>query len=225
MANFASIELEVTGVSDLNSSFQVKLVNATRSVDVTYTWICKTVRTAAFQFTQGADITEQTDNLFDAINADISNSSNSSWIFTGGIDDDTVTIEANEFGWVITDEGSSGTTNITPTEVPEVLPTKNFELTGYSLDTAVAPCSDIEVTITENDASGPAIAGAMVYGNWSGAYSGTVSGTADSGGKVSFRTSFIRGSGIVTFTVTKIVKNGQEYILSGETSESISGGR
>jgi serine protease len=77
------------------------------------------------------------------------------------------------------------------------------------------------VTITENNASGLAIAGAMVYGNWSGAHSGTVSGTADRGGKVSFKT-IVRGSGIVTFTVTKIVKNGQEYILSGETSESIS---
>jgi len=81
------------------------------------------------------------------------------------------------------------------------------------------------VTITENDASGPAIAGATVYGKWSGAYSGTVSGTANSGGKVSFTTRLmsIKESGMVTFTVTKIVKNGQEYILSGETSDSIGG--
>jgi len=80
------------------------------------------------------------------------------------------------------------------------------------------------VTVTENDASGPAIAGATVYGNWSGAYSRTVSGTTNSAGEVSFGTSFIRDSGIVTFTVTQVVKNGQEYILSGETSDSISWG-
>jgi serine protease len=80
------------------------------------------------------------------------------------------------------------------------------------------------VTITETNASGPAITGARVYGNWSGAYSRAVSGTTGSGGKVSFITSFIRGSGTVTFTVNKIVKNGQEYVLSGETSESTSGG-
>jgi len=36
--------------------------------------------------------------------------------------------------------------------------------------------------------------------------------------------SFIRGSGTVTFAVDKAVKDSQEYILDGETSESISGG-
>ena len=151
MANTAQIQLEFTGVSDLNASFQVKFVNTSRSIDVTFTWTCKTLRTLAFQYTQGADIIEQTDNLFDAGNADISNSSISAFIFTGGIDDDTVTFEADEFGWVITDEGSTGTTNITPLEVPEVLPTKNFELLNFSLATAAAPCADIQVTITEND--------------------------------------------------------------------------
>jgi serine protease len=79
------------------------------------------------------------------------------------------------------------------------------------------------VTVTENNASGLAIAGATVYGNWSGAYSKTVSGTTDNGGKVSFTTGSIKKSGIVTFTVTKIVKNGQEYVLSGEASDSING--
>jgi serine protease len=80
------------------------------------------------------------------------------------------------------------------------------------------------VTITENNASGLAIVGATVYGNWSGTYSRTASGTTDNGGKVSFTTSSIRGSGTVTFTVTRIVKNGVEYVLSGETSDSTSGG-
>jgi len=79
------------------------------------------------------------------------------------------------------------------------------------------------VTITENNASGPAIAGATVYGSWSGADSITDSGTTDSGGKASFL-ALVTESGIVTLTVTKVVKNGQEYILSGETSDSISYG-
>ncbi|MGB5926018.1 MAG: hypothetical protein WBH01_08040, partial [Dehalococcoidia bacterium] len=81
------------------------------------------------------------------------------------------------------------------------------------------------VTITENSASGPAIAGATVYGNWSGDYSGTVLCRTDFGGRVRVLTNFFtRESGTVTFTVTKIVKNGQEYILSGETSDSTSSG-
>jgi serine protease len=77
------------------------------------------------------------------------------------------------------------------------------------------------VTVKENDASGKAIAGATVSANWSGAYSGAVSGTTDSRGKASFRTGYITKSGTVTFTVTKIVKNEQEYVLAGNTSTSI----
>ncbi|MFH1884819.1 MAG: Ig-like domain-containing protein [Planctomycetota bacterium] len=76
-----------------------------------------------------------------------------------------------------------------------------------------------EVTITETDSSGPA----TVEATWSGAYSGSVSGTTDEDGAVSFRTGFIRESGTVTFTVNKVVKDGLEYILAGETSgDSIS---
>jgi hypothetical protein len=40
---------------------------------------------------------------------------------------------------------------------------------------------------------------------------------------VSFRTGYIRGSGTVTFTVTRIVKNGVEYVLAGDTDDSVSG--
>ena len=79
------------------------------------------------------------------------------------------------------------------------------------------------VTITEDNASGPAITGATVYGTWSGDYSGGVSATTRSSGTVSFRTGYIRGSGTVTFTVTGIVKNGVEYVLAGDTDDSVSG--
>jgi uncharacterized membrane protein len=76
------------------------------------------------------------------------------------------------------------------------------------------------VTVTS---SGSPLDGATVYGEWSGVYSAQVSGTTAADGTVSFKTGFIRQSGTATFTVTRIVKNGQEYILSGETSDSISG--
>lgn len=70
--------------------------------------------------------------------------------------------------------------------------------------------------------SGSPLVGATVYGEWSGVYSGQVSGTTANSGTVSFRTGFIRNSGTAKFTVTKIVKNGQHYTLSGETFDSIS---
>ena len=85
MSNFAKIELEFTGISDIDASFQVKFVNTSISINVTYTWTCKTLRSAGFQYTRVGDITEQTDNLFDAGNADISNSILSAFIFTGVI--------------------------------------------------------------------------------------------------------------------------------------------
>lgn len=72
-------------------------------------------------------------------------------------------------------------------------------------------------------ASGGPLAGATVYGEWSGVYSGQVSGTTAADGTVSFRTSFITRSGTAIFTVTKIAKNGQMYSLSGETFDSVSG--
>jgi serine protease len=80
------------------------------------------------------------------------------------------------------------------------------------------------VTITENNASGSAIVNAMVDGTWSDAYSGAVSGTTDKDGKVSFRSSFIRESGTVTFTVDKVTKDGEKYTQDGKISDSINGG-
>jgi len=79
------------------------------------------------------------------------------------------------------------------------------------------------VTVTENELLGPAIAGATIYANWSGVYKKTVSAITDSSGKVTFKSGYIKVPGAVTFTVTRIVKNGQEYVLSGETSDVISG--
>jgi len=78
------------------------------------------------------------------------------------------------------------------------------------------------ITMRENNASGSLIEGATVKGTWNGAYSGSVSGTTNSSGQVSFSTSFIRTSGTLTFTVNQVSKGGQNYLLDGETSDSIS---
>ena len=64
------------------------------------------------------------------------------------------------------------------------------------------------VTVTEN---GSPLAGATVEGTWGGRYSRTVRNTTDSFGFISFETSWLRRSGTVTFTVTGVTKDGQEY--------------
>jgi serine protease len=128
----------------------------------------------------------------------------------------TVTLNVTDNGGLI----DSDTVLVTITEKPAA-PTAyvSIELSKQTMRSRWRVTATI--TVKENNASGPVIAGVRVYGAWSGAYSGTVSGTTSSSGKASFRTGYIRGSGTVTFTVNRIVKNGVEYILSGETSESI----
>ena len=79
------------------------------------------------------------------------------------------------------------------------------------------------VSIQENDASGLPVEGATVEGHWSGSCSGAESGRTDKNGQVSFRTGWIRASGVVNFTIDEIVKNGQVYKLSGETEDSVTG--
>jgi hypothetical protein len=159
MANFAQVNIQFTEATDLNNSFGIKFVNSSRSIDVTFTWICKSVRSSAFQYKQATEadlgdrIIEQADELNSAMFADISSSFISGFIDIGGINDDTVTVVAGENGWVITTTFTIG--NAIFTEIPEVLPVKNFQLLAFSLAQAVLPCANIEVSITENDGVSP----------------------------------------------------------------------
>ncbi len=156
MANFASINSEFSDVSDLESTFKIRFVNTTRAIDLTFTWICKSLRSASFQYAQGEDVFDQGNEARIAVSADIASSSISSFMQVSTFDVDfNFEIEANEYGWTITDEGGIGASNVTLTEVPEVVPAKNFELTGFSIAEAADPCADIQVTIEENDGVAP----------------------------------------------------------------------
>jgi subtilisin family serine protease len=128
----------------------------------------------------------------------------------------TVTLQASDAaGLTATD-----TALITVSETPATLTAYvNIDLSKQVVSkwwrvTAIA-------TVTK-DTSGPVIADATVEGTWGGVYTGTVSGTTDANGKVSFKTGFIRNTGTVTFKVTKVIKDTQEYTLAGETNKSIS---
>lgn len=76
-------------------------------------------------------------------------------------------------------------------------------------------------TITIIDAQAARIEGATVQGHWSGVYERNVSGIT-SNGQATFWTGWVQISGIATFTIDRVVKNGQEYLLWDETSDSIS---
>jgi len=77
------------------------------------------------------------------------------------------------------------------------------------------------VTIRAEDASGSLIKGVRVEGHWSGVYEGNVSNTTKKDGRLVFRTGWIRKSGDVCFTVDRVMKDGQEYSISGETTDCI----
>jgi hypothetical protein len=130
----------------------------------------------------------------------------------------TVTLQVSDAaGSTATD-----TAQITVTAVP-VAPTAwvSIDLSKQNIGSRWRVTATI--TVKQNDGSGPPVSGATVYGTWSGAYGRTVSGTTSASGTVSFRTGYVRGSGTVYFTVNRVVKNGQEYVLSGTLSKSISG--
>jgi len=135
---------------------------------------------------------------------------------TGFVGNDTFTYTAND-GKV---DSNFATVSITVQEPAPPAPTAVVSITMSKQVVSKWWRATALVTVTS---SGSPLDGATVYGEWSGVYSAQVSGTTASDGTVSFKTGFIRQSGTATFTVTRIVKNGQEYILSGETSDSISG--
>jgi len=76
-------------------------------------------------------------------------------------------------------------------------------------------------TVTVTDLSGTPIADAVVEGHWSNVYSANVSGTTDKNGVESWRSSWISSSGTLVFTVDRVSKGTQDYILTGETSDSV----
>ena len=72
------------------------------------------------------------------------------------------------------------------------------------------------------DKNGIAIAGAVVEGAWSGLFNKNVSGPTNTNGEINFKTDWIRINGLETFTVNKIARDGQTYLLEGEITDSIS---
>lgn len=79
-----------------------------------------------------------------------------------------------------------------------------------------------KLTIRANDAQGTLINYAAVQGHWSSAYWRNVSASFGRKGTARFTTAWLTGGGTVAFTVDKIIKDGIEYSLSGERTDSLS---
>jgi len=77
------------------------------------------------------------------------------------------------------------------------------------------------VGVTKGNPSGQPIDGATIEGTWDGGYGGTVSGTTDGNGRVSFRTEWLGSGSSVSFTVNKVIIGGEGQDFAGEISSSI----
>ncbi len=80
-----------------------------------------------------------------------------------------------------------------------------------------------QATVWIKNDSAADVAGATVYGTWSGSVSGSASGITGTDGKIMIESPGIKGGGTFTFTVTDVVKSGVVYnsSLNVETSDSI----
>ncbi len=77
------------------------------------------------------------------------------------------------------------------------------------------------VSVTVNDQNDKPAAGALVSGHWSGAASGTVSGTTDSAGTVTLSTGNLNGGNSVSFTVDGVSLVGYDYDAASNIKSSI----
>jgi PKD repeat protein len=75
------------------------------------------------------------------------------------------------------------------------------------------------VTVRSRVPDGPPIENAIVEGRWGGHYAGTVTGTTNADGTVTFRTGLLRKSQTTTFTISTVTKDGRDLTLTGERSE------
>jgi len=82
----------------------------------------------------------------------------------------------------------------------------------------------VTAQVMVNDDQNQPVRSARVYATWSGAYNRSVSSKTNSQGLASFSTSFIRGCGNFTLTITDLVKDDYVYDSSSntETTDSIS---
>jgi hypothetical protein len=114
-----------------------------------------------------------------------------------------------------------------PSETTKEASPQTMHISAVDMSLKVAgPNVNAIATVTIVDADDKPVSGAAVYGQWSGATSGTDSGVTDSTGQMTSKSERLRNppSGTTfTFTVTDVVKDGWTYDSNAnvETSDSI----
>jgi len=150
MANFAKLTIQFTGLSSEGAELRIRWNNGVSNFD--YDWTCVLLRSNPYDYTKSTTTAiDQTTKCFNAVKADVANDSLiNPYCTVTQTATDTFVIEAIEYGWSITDNTTTNDVQATLTATAEVLPTKNFQLTGYTLSQASNACADVKITLTEN---------------------------------------------------------------------------
>jgi VCBS repeat-containing protein len=193
------------------------------AVDDAYSVAEDTTLNVAAPGVLGNDSDTDGDPLTAALLSNVSHGSlnlNSNGSFTYTPDTSFSGIDSFEY---TSDDGSGNTDTAT---VIITVESANINIYIQSIDMSIYRSfwkwSQVQATILINDSYGNPVSGAMVTGDWSGAYNKAgVSTTTSSDGKVTFKSKW--GSGIFTFTVTDVYKSNWIYDPSqnNETSDSI----
>jgi hypothetical protein len=106
----------------------------------------------------------------------------------------------------------------------QVAPARVVRVAGIGVaQVAVSNGAAARASVTLTDVDGHPYAGAAVTGSWSGLIKGSVSGTTNASGAVTFTSRTTRKSGTVTFTVTGVTPAaGDRYDPSRNLASSAS---
>jgi protein phosphatase methylesterase 1 len=137
---------------------------------------------------------------------------------------------ADAVGWAPISVEPTPTPTATPTSTPTPTPTPTPIPSGkvYVYDIAMSSVKSgtsyyAKATVWIKNDSGGNVSGATVTGQWSGAVSGTSSGTTGTDGKVILQSPSKKNGGTFTFCVTNVVASGYTYdsAMNVETCDSI----
>lgn len=115
---------------------------------------------------------------------------------------------------------SSDSTTTAPAPAPTPAPAMSLHVAKIAIDySQKGKNHTYRPRVTVVDQNGTVVAGVSVTGTWSGALSGTRSGTTQTDGIATLSTEKTSNTGAVTFTVTGLAKDG--YTFSSSDSKSV----
>ena len=151
MANFAQLTVGHNDVPEVNEQLTIRII--VDSVQIAnLTWYFVNTRAFAYQITRGANISEQAVNTLSAVASDLTNFNYTQYLSISPLPDG-FEITGNDYNVEFSYPLLQTVVDINYTA--PIAPTPEFTLTGYSLSQATDKCSNVKVTLTQENGSSP----------------------------------------------------------------------